>query len=444
MSAKTYVGERLTGDTTTYPTTKYLYYPVDGRVDEYTTRFGYPSHGSGPYLSAHHHVDEGIPLSTDDIGSAVYASRTGNRIYGYGAVTTQIGIADTFRYNTYGGFTMFYVHLEVIEVLDATARYPRVKRKRTEYRYGRGYTPSQSRPSWFHTWNANGIDGFNTGMSQLAAAKAHLSEFVLWYDDVEEVSILSPKREIKDLAPDIHLLEDILSACEWYLTTGILPGSWAQGFETAYIQACKSLPDATVNMGANIIEAASLLASLFSGDIFASVPKTAKQAWLAYRYQYTTTKLDIREINSVITRLDQLISHSDVRVYGSYTRGDVRYRVGFSIDSSQILPEDVSETLQRFGLELNALNVWDMIPYSFVVDWFIPVGSIIEYFQDMSYTVEMKPKDIWWSIVTTVDDLEVFVRLPGRKLSTFPYLDIRDPSRKTVFMRCADAIALFT
>jgi len=442
MSAKTYVGERLTGDSTTYPNPKYIYFPVDGRVDEYKTRFNARSCGSGPYLSAHHHVDEGVPLSTDSMGSAVYNVRIGTSIYGCGVCTTQVGWSEQFYYTIYlGTFSATYIRREAISVVDAYARYPVVKQRRIQYGYS---SPSNRRPSWFRQWSAD-ANGFKTGLQQLSAAKAHLSSFSLAFDGVEYVGLIrSPQRKQMDLAPDIHLLVEIMEACEWYLTTGILPGSWAQGLETAYIQACKALPDATVNMGANILEAASLLASLFSGDIFAEIPKSARQAWLAYRYQYKTTQLDVREIKSVISRLDQLISVNDVRTYGSYVRGDVRYQVGFSIDSSQILPNDVSETLHKFGLELNALNVWDIIPYSFVVDWFIPVGQVIEYFQDMGYSVEMKPKDIWWSIVTTIGNLEVFVRLPGRKLSTLPYLDIRDPSKKTVFMRCADAIALFT
>jgi hypothetical protein len=191
-----------------------------------------------------------------------------------------------------------------------------------------------------------------------------------------------------------------------------------------------------------VLEAANLLAALFSGSILGEIPRTASDAWLSYRYVYNTTKLDVRELKSAFSRLDRLSRSDLVKVYGQYTRGSVVYRVGFHIDTAQIIPTDVSTTLQRFGLELNLLNVWDMIPYSFVADWFLPIGSIIEYFQNLD-ACRYEPRDIWWSISQVEGDREVFVRLPGRKLSTIPYLAIAQASQRTVFLRIADAIALF-
>jgi len=175
----------------------------------------------------------------------------------------------------------------------------------------------------------------------------------------------------------------------------------------------------------------------------ALIPRSLKQAWLSYRYVYTTTKLDVREFRSTFSRLDSLMEHNSVRTYGSYVRGDVRYSVGFEVDTSQIIPSGVSDTLQRFGLELNALNVWDLIPFSFVVDWFLPVSDVLEYFQNLD-ACQLEPKDIWWSMETSIDGWDVYVRLPGRRLSTLPYLQVGNASSRTILMRIGDAIALFT
>jgi hypothetical protein len=212
--------------------------------------------------------------------------------------------------------------------------------------------------------------------------------------------------------------------------------------ETAYIEAGKNLPQSATNVAANVLEAAELLASLFTGNFLGELPKNARQAWLAYRYAYTTTKLDIRDFQDTFNRLDDLMQMSSVSTYGSYVRDGVTYRVGYEVDPARVIPTDVSSTLRRFGLQLNALNVWDMIPFSFVVDWFLPVQDVIEYFQDIG-ACRYEPQDLWWSMTTVIDGYEVYVRLPGRKLSTMPYLQLSKAGSRTIALRIADAVALF-
>lgn len=262
------------------------------------------------------------------------------------------------------------------------------------------------------------------------------------------VSLSRSQTSVNWLGADVGITTDIRDLMLYkvasdYLDIGVIPNSIARGLETAYTRASESLPEAATNLAANIIEAAEMLSAIFRGDVSGIIPSTAREAWLSYRYVYTTTKLDVGELQSAFTRIADIASYDTISVYGAYTRGGITYRVGYDIDPAQILPEDVSSTMQSFGLSLSWLNVWDMIPYSFIVDWFIPIGTLIEYFQSLD-ACRLKPKDIWWSFTMREGDTDIYVRLPGRPLITYPYLSIAQTSRKTVFLRIADTIALFT
>lgn len=435
MSAKTYVGVSVSGDNTVYPSRKYLYYPLDKEAGvEYRSRLGYPKHGSGPWLVAWPHVDYATP-STEDVGGSVNSVRIGGRIYGRGAYRTSFTECVGFRYTTYGGYSL-YLTIDHPMYAEKVGKNYRYYRHRTEYRM-------TGRPKWLVTnWSVD-ENGYPIGQSMIDVAFAHLSEFDLYLDNAVTYDTATWYKITPLLFDPEPSLRGLLYDTEMYLLTGVLPGPWARGFETAYVEAAKSLPQAATNVAANVLEAASLLKSLFTGEWMALIPRSLKQAWLSYRYVYTTTKLDVREFKSTFSRLDSLMEHNSVRTYGSYVRGDVRYSVGFEVDTSQIIPSGVSDTLQRFGLELNALNVWDLVPFSFVVDWFLPVSDVLEYFQNLD-ACQLEPKDIWWSMETSIDGWDVYVRLPGRRLSTLPYLQVGNASSRTILMRIGDAIALFT
>jgi hypothetical protein len=313
---------------------------------------------------------------------------------------------------------------------------------------GTGKIKYQRFPSGYPQLNySQSKPDYALGVRNLAWCKANAGGILVHKKSQVEESWISTRYTarlfVADLTPPWYSIKGVSDQAQLYLDTGILPGTWAMSLETAYIQAAKALPESTSNLAANIIECAELLSAIMGGRVLEELPKTARDAWLTYRYVYTTTKLDVAEAKSVFNRLDQLTQTSVVRTYGSYVRDGTTYRVGFSVDPAQIVPSDVSTTLQSFGLKLNALNVWDMIPYSFVVDWFLPISQVIEYFQDLG-ACWLEPFDLWWSILTRVDDTEIYVRLPGRKLSTLPYLDFRKASNKTIFMRIADSVALFT
>jgi hypothetical protein len=61
--------------------------------------------------------------------------------------------------------------------------------------------------------------------------------------------------------------------------------------------------------------------------------------------------------------------------------------------------------LYKYGLSPSFYVIWDSIPYSFIVDWFVPIGDILNgydktHMYDRTYTIS----DIWYSIKYSYTD----------------------------------------
>lgn len=57
--------------------------------------------------------------------------------------------------------------------------------------------------------------------------------------------------------------------------------------------------------------------------------------------------------------------------------------------------------LQLLGLAPMVNELWDIIPFSFVVDWLIPVGRILQNLGDLSASIQLPLKYVVWSRKTT-------------------------------------------
>jgi hypothetical protein len=110
--------------------------------------------------------------------------------------------------------------------------------------------------------------------------------------------------------------------------------------------------------------------------------------------------------------------------------------------------------LYTYGLQPNFYVVWDMIPYSFIVDWFIPVGDILStldadrmYLSGEYYDFENVCYSL--SYVRELDDntnVKCYTRWKGSVPScfnSFYWFDKPEPSRRTVGYRVLDALSLF-
>lgn len=163
-----------------------------------------------------------------------------------------------------------------------------------------------------------------------------------------------------------------------------LTGYWFNVLvQQAYLSALDSVPKLNDNSISNLLEVIGFMKSLII-DHKVDIPKSLSSAWLAYRYQFQTTKLDIKEaIHFVHRHIDlgewkkwlQFFGTSAIDAYGpEMTCRCSLYARPNSERINTIL--DVWDALYKWGLQPNFYVVWDMIPYSFIVDWFIPIGTI--------------------------------------------------------------------
>lgn len=173
----------------------------------------------------------------------------------------------------------------------------------------------------------------------------------------------------------------------------------------AYVDALEAIPKANDNSVQNIQAAAELLVALKQGNIM-EIPdilmddwkawtRSADDAadmyantWLRYRYEYSTTKMDIDEYVafglSVIDRYMRGVTSS--RAHGFARYGDYECRCTLNWAEKGLTGlQKFCHGLWESGLEPNAYVLWDFVPFSFVADWFCPVGDVLKVYSDAQY-----------------------------------------------------------
>lgn len=252
----------------------------------------------------------------------------------------------------------------------------------------------------------------------------------------------------------------IMSAAFIWRYAGVLPDWMNAGFTRCSLAIAEQVPKLSSNSFANVKELASLFTSLITGGWKDAIRHAANKKlrrriadnWLSYRYAYNTTKADLEELTALATRLANLPA-GQVRFSQTYTAPNgVSFRLSCDLPASAFIPTSIVEASKTFNLRLTGYNVWDMIPFSFIVDWLIPIGDWLAAAQNMSDMAEMSPTNVWGTVScnTTHDDgtkEEHYLRIPMGSLphTVSGYLTyLTDPvSGKTITMRVADTIALF-
>ena len=124
------------------------------------------------------------------------------------------------------------------------------------------------------------------------------------------------------------------------------------------------------------------------------VPNTrsASEAWLAYQYGWAPLLSDIYDSHKLLKeglrKGPQLFSvQSGWSESAELADNDPQFSSASVVTSCKIrgklwyrVSDDSLSTLNQLGL-INPLEVaWAILPWSFVIDWFIPVGNVLEAF----------------------------------------------------------------
>lgn len=124
--------------------------------------------------------------------------------------------------------------------------------------------------------------------------------------------------------------------------------------------------------------------------------KAAANAWLEYTYGWTPFMSDVRNAANV---LFDVVHNEPMRVYVSVGRGNSREVIdhvnnnttflGYGVRTSWRETREVSSKVvwryqiapwslpNQIGLDNPALVAWELVPFSFVADWFLPIGDYI-------------------------------------------------------------------
>jgi hypothetical protein len=236
-----------------------------------------------------------------------------------------------------------------------------------------------------------------------------------------------------------------------------------QGFEKyyrnvlvqhAYLDAIDHVPRASENSISNLLEITSFIKSLVI-DRKVEIPKSLGDAWLAYRYSYGTTKLDAEEAISFVHRHMDLGDWKTIKSYGqhSLTYKGVLITCRCELEVSPRVVSTVKRvwrSLYTYGLSPGFYVIWDMIPYSFIVDWFVPIGDVMAAWdaeREFSQYYDVTNVNISLSYTRDIDGNNV--KCYTRWLSTTPvplqgyyFLEGTSASSRTVKKRVLDAASL--
>lgn len=182
-----------------------------------------------------------------------------------------------------------------------------------------------------------------------------------------------------------------------------------------------------------------------------SLPKLAGDSWLKYRYLYNTTKSDALDfVEKYSTVVNNDTTYHVIRSGGS-TGNTVTHVKVILQDKKQNAVAEMHRKLRTVGLAVTPYNVWDMIPFSFIVDWFLPIGKILEnqdaefflhsaYYDIVSVTISHKTSVRKQSEYYSLDFTR-YNRSVDDHVSTLSWYE-ENPSKRTVIYRALDAASL--
>lgn len=253
--------------------------------------------------------------------------------------------------------------------------------------------------------------------------------------------------EMADTLPkEFEFKYNELDSFEWWKLTGQLSHRLNADVASAFQDAALKLPEIQVNSIANVLEVAGSVTELLSRNGLRNKLnglKDVRNIWLGYRYSYNTTKSDIEEYAELTRRLCDLANATSFTSRGVFHDGDITVRCALDFDPRDILPQNTKDWLKAYGFKLNLVNAWDMVPYSFIADWFLHVGDFLEYFENWGNAIALKPKGEWYSISTLYDAQSTYFRIPGPRPHGLPKLQLGSWNGRNLFMRVTDVLSLF-
>jgi hypothetical protein len=233
----------------------------------------------------------------------------------------------------------------------------------------------------------------------------------------------------------------------------------------AYSVAISNVPKANDNNMQNIMSIVQGLKDLATGKI--STPESWNDYWLHYRYVFGTTTMDSQEILDYLREQlkdETVTSHGEVVREGAHFHCEVKFR---RYPNPGLYA--FAEKLWEWGFANPLYGAWDSTPFSFMVDWVVPIGDYLKaiddsiflspfYFDVLHCNFSIKYRSDLSNVV-----YECYTRWPGRPpWETVAVVNTKDAvsvvdqykstgikqsigaSDQTTLKRFTDCIAIFT
>lgn len=208
------------------------------------------------------------------------------------------------------------------------------------------------------------------------------------------------------------------------------------------------------NSIANGLELFDLCIKLKHLDVMGAFKRTRRvgeslaDLWLKYRYAYCTTRSDIEELGRFIDA-NGSGSPTVARAGDSSAEGTMHVKIMMRPKTNSL--GRTVNALTEFGAAPNLYNLWDLVPFSFVVDWFVGIGDVLEdvtqYGRCAAYDIQSLTTSWKWEDYIERGHTRCHIvyyerRVSDRVPSYIPYFEQHSAKTGTIIKRFADTVAL--
>lgn len=249
-----------------------------------------------------------------------------------------------------------------------------------------------------------------------------------------------------------------LNNFESFSSYGHASNLYNAGCGAAYLNMIENMPQSTTNQIENIVpllkDIIDLGTAVKKGNVMSLIDACKKSMfdpkdiWLKYRYVYTTTKSDLEEFCALTQRISALneLACKEITLHGTYVYNGITFRCCGDFEMSSLLPSDFLAKLRQYGVRISVANMWDIIPFSFMIDWFTHIGDFLHEAEARQDALVYEPRNVWYSFETSNDNEVCYGRFRQREplLRYAQWKFFEGPkNNRTWLMRATDTLAIF-